>query len=148
MNRWVSHFTSCENRHALPIFTSLLNTVCSYDPTGILPYNHIIFNDSREETVEVALQVLPLKVLIYLLYQAFCLTTLLVARCATYYTSSMRVEAQILEFFPNSQSFSKQILDFSSHRTTFCLALRGNSRLLPSFSGYLLTFWPKISLRF
>jgi len=58
MNRWVSHFTSCENRHALPIFTSLLNTVCSYDPTGILPYNHIIFNDSREETVEVALQVL------------------------------------------------------------------------------------------
>ena len=58
INKWVQHFTSCENRHALPIFTSLLNTVCSYEPGGILPYNHILFNDSREETVEVALQVL------------------------------------------------------------------------------------------
>ena len=57
INKWVQHFTSCENRHALPIFTSLLNTVCSYEPSGILPYNHILFNDSREETVEVALQV-------------------------------------------------------------------------------------------
>ena len=42
-NRWVAHFTSAENRHALPLFTSLLNLVCSYDPAGILPYNHLIF---------------------------------------------------------------------------------------------------------
>ena len=44
-------------RHALPLFTSLLNTVCGYDPAGILPYNHLLFNDSREELVEAALQV-------------------------------------------------------------------------------------------
>ena len=42
-NRWTAHFTSAENRHALPLFTSLLNFVCSYDPAGILPYNHLIF---------------------------------------------------------------------------------------------------------
>jgi hypothetical protein len=56
-NRWVQYFTSSENRHALPLFTSLLNTVCGYMPAGILPYNHLIFNDTREELVEVALQV-------------------------------------------------------------------------------------------
>ena len=72
-NKWTAHFTSAENRHALPLFTrysmyfkknqkkrcsisllcfyiidtisssSLLNFVCSYDPAGILPYNHLIF---------------------------------------------------------------------------------------------------------
>lgn len=36
----------------------MLNTVCGYDPAGILPYNHLIFHDSREELVETALQVL------------------------------------------------------------------------------------------
>ena len=45
-NRWVAHFTSAENRHALPLFTSLLNLVCSYDPAGILPYNHLLFQVS------------------------------------------------------------------------------------------------------
>ena len=34
-NRWVQFFTSAENRHALPLFTSLLNLVCAYDPVGI-----------------------------------------------------------------------------------------------------------------
>jgi len=45
-------------RHALPLFTSLLNTVCGYDPAGILPYNHLLFSDTREELVETAIQVL------------------------------------------------------------------------------------------
>lgn len=46
-------------RHALPLFTSLLNVVCAYDPVGYgVPYNHLMFNDSREPLVEVALQVL------------------------------------------------------------------------------------------
>ena len=56
-NQWVQYFTSCDNRHALPLFTSLLNIVCGYDPSGILPYNHLMFNDYREDLVEVALQV-------------------------------------------------------------------------------------------
>ncbi|XP_045536444.1 protein HID1 [Papilio machaon] len=58
-NKWIAYLTSSENRHALPLFTSLLNTVCSYDPVGIgLPYNHLLFADTLEPLVEVALQVL------------------------------------------------------------------------------------------
>ncbi|VDL83007.1 unnamed protein product, partial [Nippostrongylus brasiliensis] len=55
--RWVARFTSAENRHVLPLFTSLLNVVCAYDPVGMgLPYNYLLFNDSREPLVEAALQ--------------------------------------------------------------------------------------------
>lgn len=58
-NRWISHFTSAENRHALPLFTSLLNTVCAYDPVGIgVPYNHLLFTDTSEPLVEICLQLL------------------------------------------------------------------------------------------
>ncbi|XP_052771085.1 protein HID1-like isoform X2 [Mya arenaria] len=58
-NQWIHFFTSTENRHALPLFTSLLNVVCAYDPVGYgLPYNHLMFTDSREALVESALQVL------------------------------------------------------------------------------------------
>uniref|UniRef100_A0A3Q2QIB7 HID1 domain containing n=1 Tax=Fundulus heteroclitus TaxID=8078 RepID=A0A3Q2QIB7_FUNHE len=59
LNPWVSFFCSAENRHALPLFTSLLNVVCSYDPVGYgIPYNHLLFSDYREQLVEQALQVL------------------------------------------------------------------------------------------
>ncbi|KAH9513152.1 cell wall biogenesis protein [Bulinus truncatus] len=58
-NQWIQFFTSTENRHALPLFTSLLNCLCAYDPVGYgVPYNHLMFTDSREPLVEVALQVL------------------------------------------------------------------------------------------
>ena len=58
-NQWIRYFTSTENRHALPLFTSLLNVVCAYDPVGYgMPYNHLMFTDSREPLVEVALHVL------------------------------------------------------------------------------------------
>ncbi|CAD1472092.1 unnamed protein product, partial [Heterotrigona itama] len=58
-NRWIQHLTSSENRHALPMFTSLLNTVCAYDPVGLgVPYNHLLFTDSLEPLVDVALQIL------------------------------------------------------------------------------------------
>ncbi|CAJ0955279.1 unnamed protein product, partial [Mesorhabditis belari] len=57
--RWISRFTSGENRHVLPLFTSLLNVVCAYDPVGMgLPYNYLLFNDTREPLAEIALQVL------------------------------------------------------------------------------------------
>lgn len=47
------------SRHALPLFTSLLNVVCAYDPVGYgVPFNHLLFTDSREPLVEVALQLL------------------------------------------------------------------------------------------
>uniref|UniRef100_T1K251 HID1 domain-containing protein n=1 Tax=Tetranychus urticae TaxID=32264 RepID=T1K251_TETUR len=57
-NRWITFFTSPDNRHALPLFTSLINTVFSYDPAGYLPFNHLLFSDSRESLVEVCLQIL------------------------------------------------------------------------------------------
>ncbi|XP_066602594.1 protein HID1-like, partial [Prorops nasuta] len=58
-NKWIQHLTSTENRHALPMFTSLLNTVCAYDPVGFgLPYNHLLFNDSLEPLVDISLQIL------------------------------------------------------------------------------------------
>ena len=41
------------------MFTSLLNTVCAYDPVGYgVPYNHLIFSDSLEPLVDVCLQIL------------------------------------------------------------------------------------------
>ncbi|XP_012675476.1 protein HID1 isoform X2 [Clupea harengus] len=58
-NPWVAFFCSADNRHALPLFTSLLNVVCAYDPVGFgLPYNHLLFSDQREQLVEQAVQVL------------------------------------------------------------------------------------------
>ncbi|XP_041942889.1 protein HID1 isoform X2 [Alosa sapidissima] len=59
LNPWVTFFCSTENRHALPLFTSLLNVVCAYDPVGYgIPYNHLLFADYREALVEQALQIL------------------------------------------------------------------------------------------
>ncbi|XP_065199506.1 protein HID1 [Planococcus citri] len=58
-NNWIQYLTSTENRHALPMFTSLLNTVCAYDPVGMgVPYNHLLFTDTMEPLVEVCLQIL------------------------------------------------------------------------------------------
>lgn len=41
------------------MFTSLLNTVCAYDPVGYgVPYNHLLFTDSLEPLVDISLQIL------------------------------------------------------------------------------------------
>ncbi|KAM6957499.1 protein HID1 isoform 2-T2 [Aplochiton taeniatus] len=59
LNPWVTFFSSTENRHALPLFTSLINVVCAYDPVGYgIPYNHLLFADYREQLVEQAMQIL------------------------------------------------------------------------------------------
>lgn len=58
-NKWIAYFTSSDNRHALPLFTSLLNTICAYDPVGFgVPYNHLLFTDNTEPLVETCLQIL------------------------------------------------------------------------------------------
>jgi len=58
-NKWLQYFASSENRHALPLFTSLLNVVCAYDPLGYgVPYNHVMFQDTLEPLIEVAIQLL------------------------------------------------------------------------------------------
>jgi hypothetical protein len=59
VNRWVLFFTSGDNRHALPLLTSLINIVLAYDPVGYgLPYYHAVVTDYRERLVEVSIQVL------------------------------------------------------------------------------------------
>ncbi|CDI96759.1 High temperature induced dauer formation protein [Echinococcus multilocularis] len=59
INKWIAFFSGPENRHVLPLFTSLLNVVCAYNPaSSSLPYNHLMFTDSREPLVEAALQML------------------------------------------------------------------------------------------
>lgn len=58
-NMWISYFTSFKNQNALSIFTSLLNIIFSYDPVGYgLPYNYLMFTDSREALVEICCQVM------------------------------------------------------------------------------------------
>lgn len=50
---------SASRRHALPLFTSLLNVVCAFDPVGYgIPYNHLLFSNQREQLVEQAVQIL------------------------------------------------------------------------------------------
>ena len=58
-NRFIAYLTSEKNRHRLPLFTSLLNTVFAFDPIGYgLPYNYILNSDAADKLVEVALQLL------------------------------------------------------------------------------------------
>lgn len=57
-NYWIETFASNENRHVLPLFTSLLNTIFIYKPSKLLPFNHLLFEDTREELVELSLQIL------------------------------------------------------------------------------------------
>ncbi|KAI7895805.1 high-temperature-induced dauer-formation protein-domain-containing protein [Mucor mucedo] len=49
-----------ERKIVLVTLCSLLNTVCNYDPTGWVPYNHVVVGGPREQLV------------------SFCLTTLLI----------------------------------------------------------------------
>lgn len=57
-NYWIESFASNENRHVLPLFTSLLNTIFIYKPSKLLPFNHLLFENVREELVELSLQIL------------------------------------------------------------------------------------------
>lgn len=57
-NYSIEIFASSDNRHVLPLFTSLLNTIFIYNPSKLLPFNHLLFEDVREELVELSLQIL------------------------------------------------------------------------------------------
>lgn len=57
-NHWIQMFTSSANRHALPLFTSLLNTLFGYKPSRLISLNNILFDDNRHELVELAAQIL------------------------------------------------------------------------------------------
>jgi len=57
-NYWIEIFASSDNRHVLPIFASLLNSIFVYKPCKSIPFNYLLFQDTREELVELALQIL------------------------------------------------------------------------------------------
>jgi hypothetical protein len=59
VNKWLDIVACNTSYHSLAIFYSLLNTALSYDPIGWgMPYNHVIFTDSREGLADASLQVL------------------------------------------------------------------------------------------
>ena len=54
-NSWIPLIT--RSHHSLPLLASLLNTICSYDPSGV-PYHHLLWTDTREPLVEACSQLL------------------------------------------------------------------------------------------
>lgn len=67
-NLWIGTFASNLNRHALPLFTSLLNLVLIYRPSRLSPINNLLFDDNRKLLVELAVQIL-IVVLDYKFYE-------------------------------------------------------------------------------
>jgi hypothetical protein len=59
-NEWMEVFVSKANRHALPLFTSLLNVVFGYKPSRpLLQFNNLLHaEDNRETLVEISCQLL------------------------------------------------------------------------------------------
>jgi hypothetical protein len=58
-NSWLREFVSQEEDETiLTILCSLLNTVMNYDPYGWVPYNYVVFNDSKERLVQSCAQLL------------------------------------------------------------------------------------------
>lgn len=125
-NKWIQYFTGAENRHALPLFTSLLNTVCSYEPVGTVPYNHLLFQDFQEPLVEVCLQLL----IVTLDHDISCNTPS---------TPNSSVSAS---FQANEESIDNLFINYLSriHRDEdFHFVLKGVTRLLnnPLVQSYL-----------
>ncbi|CAI2180637.1 19593_t:CDS:10 [Funneliformis geosporum] len=59
-NKWIKYLVlKIDLKVILALLCSLLNTAVKYDPTGWgVPYNHVVFADSREMLVTMCLQVL------------------------------------------------------------------------------------------
>ncbi len=59
-NKWIKYLVlKIERKVVLALLCSLLNTAVKYNPTGWgVPYNHVVFADSREMLVTMCLQVL------------------------------------------------------------------------------------------
>lgn len=57
-DKWLNLFVTNCNRNALPIFTSLLNTIFIYQPSKLLLFQNLIFSEAREKLVGLSLQLL------------------------------------------------------------------------------------------
>ncbi len=113
------------HRNALSIFTSLLNIIFSYDPVGYgLPYNYLMFTDSREALVEVCCQLL-----------CVCLEFNVSQSTVSINTNTKDTENVSDLENETSETYSKSNLFISYisriHRDEdFCFILKGFSRLL------------------
>ena len=58
-NDSLQHLTETDSNNKLVLF-SLLNTICNYDPSGWLPYNHLLFSDPQEPLFTSSLHLLLL----------------------------------------------------------------------------------------
>lgn len=57
-NRFLDIATSSDMPHSATLFFSMLNTICSYNPTGSLPYSTVLLSDPKEEFVKYCLLIL------------------------------------------------------------------------------------------
>ncbi|KAI7852075.1 high-temperature-induced dauer-formation protein-domain-containing protein, partial [Circinella umbellata] len=59
-DRWLHYVVAkTERKVVLALLCSLLNTACKYNPLGWgVPYNHVVFTDTREQLVAMCLRVL------------------------------------------------------------------------------------------
>lgn len=59
-DKWLQYVASktTDRKIVLVVLCSLINTVCNYDPTGWVPYNHVLLGDPREHLVTYSLTVL------------------------------------------------------------------------------------------
>ena len=58
-NPWAQYFvTKLSKQSTLAILCSYLNVVAKYDPVGWVPYNHMVFADSRETLFQASDQIL------------------------------------------------------------------------------------------
>ena len=57
-NKWMTEMVSERNPWALTVFYSLLNTICSYDPSSYIPYSHTLFSDHKKGLVDIAIQII------------------------------------------------------------------------------------------
>eukprot|EP00501_MAST-03F_sp_TOSAG23-6_P000215 GSMAST32.ASY1.ANO1.218.1 assembled CDS len=57
-NRWLNIFTSVDCPRVATVFTSLLNTICTYNPYNFVPYSNSLMTDYREPLVDSSLQAL------------------------------------------------------------------------------------------
>lgn len=59
-DRWLHYVVAkTERKVVLALLCSLLNTACKYNPLGWgVPYNHVVFTDTREQLVVMCLRVL------------------------------------------------------------------------------------------
>ncbi|CAF4110608.1 unnamed protein product, partial [Rotaria sp. Silwood2] len=146
-NKWLTYFTSNHNRQTLPLFTSLINIIFSYDPVGYLPYNYLLFTDTREPLVEVASQLLCVTLDIFSFSSSSTTTT---DQPPSSPTSKTPIGDDCSNLFINYLSRIHRDDDFSILLKGFCRLLNnpliqtylpGSCKKIGFYQELLIIFW-------